>query len=139
PARFQCWNKRTVIDGAHNPAAAKILVETWRDVFGDDRATLILAVLSDKDLKGICEALSPIADSILLPEIRTERAVEPSALQNVFVDLGRESETAAGFGEALARARERSAPILITGSLHFAGEALAHLQGRPAAFEECAQ
>ena len=139
PARFQCWNKRTVIDGAHNPAAAKILVETWRDVFGDDRATLILAVLSDKDLKGICEALSPIADSILLPEIRTERAVEPSALQKVFVDLGRESETAAGFGEALARARERSAPILITGSLHFAGEALAHLQGRPAAFEECAQ
>ena len=139
PARFQCWNKRTVIDGAHNPAAAKILVETWRDVFGDDRATLILAVLSDKDLKGICEALSPIADSILLPEIRTERAVEPSALQKVFVDLGRESETAAGFGDALARARERSAPILITGSLHFAGEALAHLQGRPAAFEECAQ
>ncbi len=139
PARFQCWDKRTVIDGAHNPAAAKVLVQTWREVFGDERATLILAVLSDKDLRKICEALAPIADSILLPKIRTERAVDPTELQKVFVDVGRKSETTASLGEALAKARERSAPILITGSLHFAGEALAHLQGRPAAFEECAQ
>jgi hypothetical protein len=29
--------------------------------------------------------------------------------------------------------------MLITGSLHFAGEVLAHLRGQPAAFEECAQ
>jgi dihydrofolate synthase / folylpolyglutamate synthase len=139
PARFQCWDKRTVIDGAHNPAAAKILVETWREVFGDKRATLILAVLSDKDLRKICEALAPIAESILLPKIRTDRAVDPTELQKAFVDLGRKSETSASLGEALAKAREKSAPILITGSLHFAGEALAHLQGQPAAFEECAQ
>jgi dihydrofolate synthase/folylpolyglutamate synthase len=139
PARFQFWDKRTVIDGAHNPAAARVLVETWRKVFGDQRATLVLAVLSDKDLKEICEALAPIAASILLPKIRTARAADPGALQKIFVDLGRESETVPSFGEAFAKARDRSAPILITGSLHFAGEALAHLQNRPAAFEECSQ
>jgi dihydrofolate synthase/folylpolyglutamate synthase len=139
PARFQSWDKRTVIDGAHNPAAAEILVQTWRDVFGEERATLILAVLSDKDLRAIGEVLLPIADSILLPKIRTERAVDPSELQKIFADLGSKAATTASFGEALAKARERKAPILITGSLHFAGEALARLQGRPAAFEECAQ
>jgi hypothetical protein len=42
-------------------------------------------------------------------------------------------------GEALDVARAKPNPILITGSLHFAGEALAHLRGEPAAFEECAQ
>ena len=139
PARFQKWDERTIIDGAHNPGAARILTQTWREVFGDQKATLVLAVLCDKDLRGICEALAPIADSILLPKIQTERAVDPSVLQKVFVDLGRESQIAASFSEAFAKAREQSAPILITGSLHFAGEALAHLQGRPAAFEECAQ
>ena len=139
PARFQFWDKRTVIDGAHNPAAAKILATTWRQVFVDERATLILAILSDKDLLGICEALAPISDTILLPKIRTERAVDPSELQKVFVQLGQKSQISASFGEAFPKARERSAPILITGSLHFAGEALAHLQGRPAAFEECSQ
>jgi dihydrofolate synthase/folylpolyglutamate synthase len=139
PARFQCWDKRTVIDGAHNPAAAKVLVQTWHEVFGNQRATLILAVLSDKDLREICQALAPISDSVLLPKIRTERAASPLELQKIFVDLGHKPEVAASFGEAFAKARKRSAPILITGSLHFAGEALAHLQGKAAAFEECAQ
>lgn len=139
PGRFQCWDKRTVIDGAHNPVAAKTLVETWREVFGDERATLILAVLSDKDLRGICEALVPVADFFLLPKIRTERAVDPAALQKILGDLGSKSETTARFADAFGKARSRPAPILITGSLHFAGEALAHLRGEPAAFEECAQ
>ena len=31
PARFQIWNDKIVIDGAHNPAAAKILAQTWRE------------------------------------------------------------------------------------------------------------
>src|SRR5260370_13328328 len=92
PGRFQCWDKRTVIDGAHNPAAGRILAETWREIFGDERATLIVAILSDKDLRKICEALAPITNSVLLPKIRSERAADPIELQKIFVDLGRKSE-----------------------------------------------
>jgi hypothetical protein len=40
---------------------------------------------------------------------------------------------------ALDLARTAPGPILITGSLHFAGETLACLQGIPAAYEECSQ
>ena len=43
------------------------------------------------------------------------------------------------FATAWAEARRDAAKILVTGSLHFAGEALAFLQGKPAAFEECLQ
>ncbi len=139
PGRFQCWDKRTVIDGAHNPASARILAKTWREILGEERATLILAILSDKDLRGICEALTSIADSFLLPKIRSERAVDPTELSKVIVDLGRKSEIFSSFADAFDKARQRFAPILITGSLHFAGEALAYLHGKPAAFEECAQ
>jgi dihydrofolate synthase/folylpolyglutamate synthase len=139
PGRFQCWDKRTVIDGAHNPSAAKVLADIWREIFGDEHATLILAILSDKDLRNICEPLAPIADSFLLPKIRSERAVEPAELSKILVDLGCKSEVFSTFADAFDKARRGSSPILITGSLHFAGEALAHLQGRPAAFEECAQ
>jgi len=139
PGRFQCWDKRTVIDGAHNPAAARILAQTWREIFGDERATLILAILSDKDLRGICEALAPIADLVLLPKIRSERAADPTELQTILVDLGCKSEIFASFADAFGKAREQRDPILITGSLHFAGEALANLTGKQAAFEECNQ
>ena len=139
PGRFQCWDKRTVIDGAHNPAAARILTQTWRQIFGDERATLILAILSDKDLHGICEALAPIADLVLLPNIRSERAADPTELSKILVDLGRKAEIFSSFADAFGKAREQRDPILITGSLHFAGEALANLTGKPAAFEECNQ
>ena len=139
PGRFQCWDKRTVIDGAHNPAAARILTQTWREIFGDERATMILAILSDKDLHGICEALAPIADLVLLPNIRSERAADPTELSKILVDLGRKAEIFASFADAFGKAREQKVPILITGSLHFAGEALANLTGKPAAFEECNQ
>src|SRR5205085_6860658 len=67
PARFQRWDSRTIIDGAHNPGGARILAETWRENFGDRRATVLLAVLHDKDVAGICAALGPIAGRFLLP------------------------------------------------------------------------
>jgi len=155
PARFQMWDERTVIDGAHNPAAAHVLAETWREIFSKQKATLILAVLSDKDLRGICEALTLIADSVLLPRIRSERAAEPETLAKVFASISSNCRAgaspagnrsgcptisiASSVGEALNIARAEPNPILITGSLHFAGEVLAQLRGEPAAFEECAQ
>ena len=141
PARFQKWDDRTIIDGAHNPAAARVLVETWREVFGDQKATLILAILSDKDLRGICEAFAPIADSVILPRIRSARAAAPEDLAKVISTITPPLpySIAPTVGEALNVACTRPNPILITGSLHFAGEVLAHLRGEPAAFEECAQ
>jgi dihydrofolate synthase/folylpolyglutamate synthase len=141
PARFQKWDDRTVIDGAHNPAAAHVLAQTWREVFGDERATLILAILSDKNLRAICEAFAPIADSILLPKIRSERAAAPEAIALAISNItpALPYSIAPSISEALELARARPNPILITGSLHFAGEALAYLWGEPAAFEECAQ
>ena len=154
-ARFQKWDAHTIIDGAHNPSAARILAQTWREVFGDQKATLVLAVLSDKDLRGICEALVSIAASVLLPKICSERAAAPEELAKIFdgvISGCRGGASPAGswsscltislagsVDEALELARTNSHPILITGSLHFAGEVLAHLRGRPAAFEECAQ
>jgi folylpolyglutamate synthase/dihydropteroate synthase len=98
-----------------------------------------LAILSDKDLKAICETLAAISKDILLPKIRSERAADPESLAKVIVDLGMKAEICASFADAWEKAQGRSAPILITGSLHFTGEALAHLQGKPASFEECAQ
>jgi dihydrofolate synthase/folylpolyglutamate synthase len=141
PARFQKWDERTMIDGAHNPSAARTLAQTWREVFGDQKATVVLAVLSDKDLRGICEALAPIAHSVILPKIRSERAAAPDELAKIFSTItpSLPHSITPTIGDALMVAHAKPNPILITGSLHFAGEVLAHLRGEPAAFEECAQ
>jgi dihydrofolate synthase/folylpolyglutamate synthase len=140
-ARFQQWDERTIIDGAHNPSAARVLAQTWREIFGDQRATLILAILSDKDVRAICEALAPISNYVFLPKIRSERATPPEEVAKVVSAIipSLPYSITPSVAEALAVARTNPNPILVTGSLHFAGEALAHLRGKPAAFEECAQ
>jgi dihydrofolate synthase/folylpolyglutamate synthase len=141
PARFQRWDERTIIDGAHNPSGARVLAETWREQFGDERATIILAVLSDKDHRGICEALEPISAYVVLPMISGQRATDPETLAQLFSTITPtlQHSIAASIADAFELARARPNPILLTGSLHFAGEALATLGGDMAAFEECAQ
>ncbi len=141
PARFQKWDDQLIIDGAHNPAAARVLTATWREVFGDQRATLILAVLADKDASGIFAPLASIAERVILPPIRSVRAMSPDELSKVIqsVTPHLQYSVTPSIDEAIALARAYFSPILLTGSLHFAGDALACLQNRPNAFEECAQ
>jgi dihydrofolate synthase / folylpolyglutamate synthase len=141
PARFQIWNDKIVIDGAHNPAGAKILARTWREEFGDDRATVILATLRDKNVHGIIQALAAMAERILLPRIRSERAMAPNDLAEVIGIMAPSlpHSITPTVADSIDAANQGTDRILITGSLHFAGEALAFLRGEPAAFEECAQ
>jgi dihydrofolate synthase/folylpolyglutamate synthase len=139
PARFQSFDDRTIIDGAHNPASAGVLTQTWQEVFGGEKATIIAATLSDKDTVGILKALEPIAARLILPRIRSERASDPQDVKKIADNLGLEAELAASFSDAREKALSHRERILITGSLHFAGEAIAALRGEPAAFEECAQ
>jgi dihydrofolate synthase/folylpolyglutamate synthase len=141
PARFQIWDERIVIDGAHNPAGARILAQTWREQFGNERATILLAILRDKNAAEIVDALRPIASKFLLPRIRSERALPPHDLASIFSfkTPSLPHSITPSLADALNAARTTKERILITGSLHFAGEALAHLRGEPDALEECAQ
>jgi dihydrofolate synthase/folylpolyglutamate synthase len=141
PARFQIWNEQIVIDGAHNPAGARMLAQTWRDEFGDEHATILLALLRDKNGAGIVQALQSIATKFVLPQIRSERALPPNELAQMIsaAPLSLPYSTIPSVAEAIWSARRSGGRILITGSLHFAGEALAFLRGEPNALEECAQ
>lgn len=141
PARFQFWDDRIIIDGAHNPAGAGVLAKTWREQFGDERATIVLAVLADKDIAGILQALAPIAERMILPPARSERAMPREEIALVGANLfpGLPISLAPSLDAAFHEGRAGRERILVTGSLHFAGEALATLGGDAAALEECAQ
>ncbi len=141
PARFQQWDDRIVIDGAHNPAGAAVLVQAWRDTFDQTRACVILATLCDKDAAEIVNVLTSITDSVLLPPACTARALPPADLAKVIRSVAPSLcvSLEPSLTTALAKARGGELPILITGSLHFAGEALALLRGDPEELEDCVQ
>jgi dihydrofolate synthase / folylpolyglutamate synthase len=139
PARFQTWDEQIVIDGAHNPAGARTLIQTWRDEFGIEHPTVILAILRDKNASDIIDALRTITARFLLPQIRSERAESPANLAELMRQRHLEHQQFASTTDAILAARKFPERILITGSLHFAGEALAILRGDPDAVEESAQ
>ena len=132
PGRFQQLGERLVLDGAHNPAAAVRLVETWREIFGDEQATLVLGVLADKDLRAICAALLPLATRVIAVPVRSPRsALVPEVLAVVReLSPALPCESAEDVATALVAAGGSSERVLLCGSLFLVGEALAHLAAR---------
>ena len=135
PGRFQRIGDRITLDGAHNPAAARCLVQTWREVFGEKKATLVLGVLKDKNVRGVCEALLPIAARVLAVAVQNPRTSSAEEICEVVRDIAPDFQCAASSGltHALGNANTFSDPILIAGSLFLVGEALAFLHHESAA------
>jgi len=132
PGRFQQIHPRFILDGAHNPAAALRLAETWREIYGDKRATLILGILRDKDLRGVCQALLPIAGRILAVPVPNPRSATPQEICKAIGQIAPRQECIAvrDLPAAIRIAESMERRTLITGSLFLAGEAIAHFEAR---------
>ena len=132
PGRFQRCGERVVLDGAHNPAAAVCLAETWREVFGREPATLVLGVLGDKDLPAIVAALLPLAARVIAVPVRSPRSAPVEEVRAVVGGLAPELPCAAARDVASALAAAGASPerVLVCGSLFLVGEALAHLEAQ---------
>jgi dihydrofolate synthase/folylpolyglutamate synthase len=132
PGRFQVLRRAhgfLVLDGAHNPAGARALATSLREVFADTRVTFVLGILHDKDAEGIIAALAPLADRFVLVASSNPRATPPETLRAAVPASVRTAEIAASPVEALEiAARAAATPILcVAGSLSLIGDVLGHL------------
>ena len=139
PGRFQrVENGRYVLDGAHNPAAARRLAHTWHEVYGEHHpATLVLGILRDKDVSAICRAVAPLAVRVLAVPVRSPRSAAPEELRDALATgaPGLETRLMPGVPEALEEARQYPQPILVAGSFFLVGHVLALLTGRDVPLE----
>ena len=158
PGRMQLITResgqKVLLDGAHNPAGAKVLREALKEAPASDPVpggnhgrpagpeagapmTLILGVMQDKDWQHICETLAPLAARIFTVPVSSERSANPEALAEVC----RRAIPTAGviacrsLGDALDRAANDEF-VVITGSLYLVGEALEGLGLLPADSDE---
>ena len=133
PGRMQVVSQKPLIilDGAHNPDAMRILVNSMRDAFQWKRLILVLGVMGDKDIPKIIKRIVPIADYIIYTRPEYYRAAEPQVLMKEAAPLGKKEKSFRPIPEALSKAKARSRPgdvILVTGSLFTVGEAMACLE-----------
>jgi dihydrofolate synthase/folylpolyglutamate synthase len=120
--------QRVLIDGAHNADGMSLLRQTLADMFAQEKPTLIMGALADKDWRNMCALIAPLAAEIHLVPVSSQRTVAPAELATacqsanpcVLLHL---HET---LSQALA-ATEQKPFRLITGSLYLVGEAMEKL------------
>ncbi len=120
-----------LIDGAHNPGAARALAGALEEQIKDGGSpVIIIGAMSDKDLKGILEPLLPLAEGIIFTAPGYGRAAAPEELRECARALGHDGTVAPTVAEALKAAVQGTRPVLVTGSFFTIGEAKEALRGR---------
>lgn len=127
PGRFEMIRPNVVLDGAHNPHAAKVLVATWHERFPGKQAELVFSAVAGKDIAGILEILTPLASRILLCPVDTPRAISAVEIAACLPPGSPPHEVFDTFEKAFTAAQSHGAPILVAGSLFLVGEARAFL------------
>lgn len=130
PGRFQTVGSY-LIDGAHNPPAARALAEALATRPGDARErALIFGACGDKDVAEVLEILRPHVSRGYAVKTNNPRSLSSVELAAKMVAGGIPTEPCVSLAEALDRTA--GAPqTLICGSLFLAGEALVALGAYP--------
>jgi dihydrofolate synthase/folylpolyglutamate synthase len=69
-----------LVDAAHNPAGAEALVAAVEESFGFERLVGVVAVLADKDARGMLEILEPLLHEVVITRTTSARALDPEEL-----------------------------------------------------------
>lgn len=134
PGRFQCVGSY-IVDGAHNPPAARALASALVDATSrlsavSDGCDLIFGACGDKDVDEVLSILKPLVKRGFAVRTNNPRSLSPEVLADKMNILGIPTTACASLSEALAQTS--SAPLtLICGSLFLAGEALVALKAYP--------
>ncbi|WP_250285660.1 MULTISPECIES: bifunctional folylpolyglutamate synthase/dihydrofolate synthase [unclassified Frankia] len=135
PGRLEVLRRSptVLLDGAHNLAGARALVQALDEAFGFGRLVGVVGILADKDAAGILATLEPVLHDIVVTQSGSPRAMPVDDLAAAAVDVfGPDRvEVAARLDDALdagVRLAERDgdlggAGVVVTGSLVTVGEA----------------
>ena len=126
PGRLQRLPGRPplLVDGAHNPAAARALA---RELRSEGPFVLVFAAMADKDIAAMGRILFPLAREVVLTRVPGDRAAAPDAIVRRVGASARRARKVGRVRDALALARRLAGPrglVVAAGSLYLAGEVL---------------
>ena len=128
PGRFeitQVGDRIVVFDGAHNPASAEVLAQTWHSVYKAEKAALVFSAVATKDLPGIVKHLEPLAATAHVCPVDSARTLSVDELAGAFAGEVTCHENAE---QAFAAALEDGTKVLVAGSIFLSGEIKARLE-----------
>jgi dihydrofolate synthase/folylpolyglutamate synthase len=120
---------RIFLDGAHNPAAARVLATEIRETIGS--ADLVVGVMADKEIEEIVRVLAPVARRVWTVKADLKRGLPADELAKYFSLFGISAQTSRSVGSALGAARQAAGPqgsVVVAGSLYLLGPARRYLK-----------
>ena len=132
PGRFQVLREAptVVVDVAHNPEAAVSLAENLATSGPFDRTFAVFAMLGDKDIAGVINAIHGCIDIWLIADLRTDRGAPADRLRRELREAGVPGASIVSFDNptlaysaALERARAGDR-VIVFGSFHTVAAAM---------------
>lgn len=117
-----------VMDGAHNEQAMTTLIDTWKEVYPHQQASIVFAASADKHLVEMIDMLeeivgewhlTPCSSPRILPSIEMQDLLQKQTKRPIFIHNS--------LGDALEMAENSNYPVLVTGSLFLIGDLKAYL------------
>lgn len=126
PGRFDVRGK-WIFDVAHNPDGMRVVAEAIRDAGKTIRRPLhaLVGIRNDKDWRAMLELLRPVVDKLALTVPPSIPVMQRWSLEEMGPDVSFEPD----FERALHDIQEGAETVLVTGSFHTVGDAMARLQG----------
>lgn len=132
PGRFQITEAglgkplKLILDGAHNPAAARAFSETFSlSPWARGGAVFLIGMLGDKDHLGMLKELAPHLGRTVVTAPPSPRALDPYLLADEVLKVRHDAdvEVQSDFEAAFSSA-SRSGVMAVTGSFYLVGAAL---------------
>jgi dihydrofolate synthase/folylpolyglutamate synthase len=133
PGRFHVSGK-FIFDVAHNRDGAAVCAAALTAVSPARPRVAVLSVLGDKDWRGMMDALAPEVDRFVLtlaPTSPQNRKWNPDDAMSFARQRGWDAAVERDFDAAIRRADAEGRTVLVTGSFHTVGDAMARLHVSP--------
>ncbi|MEM7009176.1 MAG: folylpolyglutamate synthase/dihydrofolate synthase family protein [Thermodesulfobacteriota bacterium] len=123
PGRFEIVRAAVpfILDGAHNPGAAKSLAASLKKTYPDTKFTFLIGMLSDKGHDQFFKEISLVADKIILTNVLSDRGSNPADLLNSATKYIEQIEIFEDYKNAYHRLWEENVPSCVTGSIYLIG------------------
>lgn len=123
PARFErlVEHPTVILDGAHNPNGLAAFAKAVKALTPPDNRTLIIGMLSDKDVKGVAK-LKGLFDHVIATNISNPRAMAAGYLGERLKEFFDDVEVVAHPKDAYQTALSYGGDVFICGSLYLASE-----------------
>lgn len=134
PGRMEVLSAKplTLLDGAHNPDAAKALVTFLKERYPGKRWIVLNGFLKDKDYRSVASILQPVTALSIVTEPENDRAEKGDRVFEAWEKAGARTLLIKDWRTALGLAVQKRTgdyPLLITGSLYLGGDCRRALVG----------